>query len=154
MLIQPTTELEAVNIILTTIGETSIHTLNGELPADASIARDVLREVSRNVQTKGWRWNTEDAVEISPDGLTKELRLPANCLAADEAFPTQRYDLVQRGQRLYDRRRRSYQFTETVQVEMTLCLDWGELPEAARRYITIKAARVFHDRVLGSNIAN
>ena len=29
-------------------------------------------------------------------------------------------------------------------------LDWDELPEVARRYITIKAARVFGDRTLGS----
>ena len=30
-------------------------------------------------------------------------------------------------------------------------LDFSKLPEPARRYITIRSARVFHDRTLGAN---
>ena len=30
-------------------------------------------------------------------------------------------------------------------------LDFSKLPEPARRYITIRAARTFHDRTLGAN---
>jgi hypothetical protein len=33
---------------------------------------------------------------------------------------------------------------------MTFLLDWEELPEQARRYIAIKAGRVFQARLVGS----
>jgi len=39
---------------------------------------------------------------------------------------------------------------ENVKVDMVLLLDFEELPEAARRFVTLKAARVFQDRAVGS----
>ena len=37
---------------------------------------------------------------------------------------------------------------------MTLILPWDEIPQYARRYITIKAARRFQNRVLGATELN
>jgi len=39
-------------------------------------------------------------------------------------------------------------FTENTLIYL---LDFDKLPEQARRYITIRSARVFHDRTLGAN---
>ena len=36
-------------------------------------------------------------------------------------------------------------------MNVVVYLDFEELPEAARRYITIRSARIFQDRVVGSN---
>jgi len=62
-------------------------------------------------------------------------------------------DVVQRGSRLYNRATNSFFFsTDVTEVSMNavVLLDFTDLPEAARRYITLKAARVFQDRVVGS----
>ena len=56
------TELEAVNILLTTIGEAPVNTLTGNQVTDVSIANQVLNEVSREVQSQGWHFNTEQRV--------------------------------------------------------------------------------------------
>ena len=36
-------------------------------------------------------------------------------------------------------------------VTQVLLLTFSEIPEQAKRYITIRSARVFHDRTLGAN---
>jgi hypothetical protein len=56
---------------------------------------------------------------------------------------------VQRGQRLYDREKFSYSFSETIYVQLTTGLTFEELPETARRYISLQAARLFQNRIEG-----
>ena len=59
-------------------------------------------------------------------------------------------DIVERGRKLYDRIANSYVFTSGVQVDAVILLDFTDIPEVARRYITIRSARIFQDRVLSS----
>ena len=61
------TELEAVNVLLTTIGEAPVNTLTGKQTTDVAIAQQVLNEVNREVQSRGWHFNTEYDVELIPD---------------------------------------------------------------------------------------
>ena len=61
----------------------------------------------------------------------------------------ERRDVVLRGPALYDRANRTYRFTEVVNTQITIALTFEELPEPARRYIALKAARVFQNRVEG-----
>jgi hypothetical protein len=52
---------------------------------------------------------------------------------------------------IWDRTKNTATFTvDTLTVNMTFLLDWEDLPEQARRYITIKAGRVFQGRLVGS----
>ena len=66
-----TTELEAVNTILSTIGEAPLNSLSGSLPVDGTIAKNVLSEVSREVQSQGWHFNTHYKVTLSRDTNNK-----------------------------------------------------------------------------------
>ena len=43
------TELEAVNVIISTIGESPLNSLSGSLPVDGRVAKNVLSEVDREV---------------------------------------------------------------------------------------------------------
>ena len=43
-----------------------------------------------------------------------------------------------------------YTITKDIRVNITWFLEFTELPETARRYITIRAARIFQDRMLAS----
>ena len=70
------TELEAVNVLLTTIGETPVNTLTGNQVTDVTIAKQVLNEISREVQAQGWHFNTEDGVELMPNEF-KKILVPA-----------------------------------------------------------------------------
>ena len=44
----------------------------------------------------------------------------------------------------------TFTFTDNVIVDAVILLDFTDIPEVARRYITIRSARIFQDRVLSS----
>ncbi len=145
-----TSQLEAVNTLLATIGESPVNTLNSGL-VEASDAEQTLANVSREVQAKGWSFNTDLTFKLTPDA-SGELQLPSNCLHVDTTALRMgtESDLVQRGMRMYDRIKNTYAINTTIEVDMVMLLGFEELPEAVRRYITIRAARILQDRSLGS----
>ncbi|UOF81178.1 tail tubular protein A [Caudoviricetes sp.] len=61
-----TTELEAINAMLSAIGEAPIADVDTATQADAATAIGILRGTCREVQTQGWRFNTEFALAIAP----------------------------------------------------------------------------------------
>jgi len=144
-----TTELEAVNTMLNVIGEAPVNTLVNMTSADALTAVSILRDVSREVQSQGWNFNTEHDYPLIPD-QDSMLSLPVNTLAVDTTAASYKIELVQRGLRAYDRKNHTYTFTETVLCSLIVLLAFDEITEAARHYIAIRAARIFQDRVLGS----
>ena len=146
----PTTELEAVNLMLDTIGESPISTLQNSAVVDAVKAKSVLSEVSRAVQAKGWHFNTEKSYKLLPGVYDQEIQVPANCMKVDSVAPDNSVDVVHRGSRLYDRLNHTYKFTKSITVDMVVLLAFDELPEAARRYIAVRAARVFQSRTVGA----
>lgn len=144
-----TTELESVNQMLGHIGEAPINSISNEaaLPISASTALVVLREVSKEVQTEEWHFNTITDYEPVKE-VSGKLKLPDNTLFVD-ATDT-RNDVVQRGLYLYNRKDRTDVFTETIKCDLTVQLDWDDLAEVARRYITLRASRLFQGRMVGS----
>jgi hypothetical protein len=148
----PTTKLEAVNIMLSSIGESPVNSLTSGL-VDAEMAETILEATSRDVQSMGWHFNTEPKFRITPL-VSGEIQLPSNCLKADATAGSEtarQFDLTQRGQRLYDRTTHSFSINATVEVDLVLMLEFEEMPEAARRFVTLRAARVFQDRAVGSS---
>lgn len=148
----PTTELEAVNTMLQSIQESPVSSVTNPGSVDAVTAIAILREVSRAVQSKGYSFNTEYNYPLPANG-SGEIIIPANCLEVDvdPRGPDASSDLVRRGQRLYDRYNRTYAISRTVRVEMILMLDFEDLPETARHYIALRAARIFQARMVGSD---
>jgi hypothetical protein len=147
----PTSELEAINTILSVIGESPISSLSDiSSVADAVTAQSILSEVSRQVQTKGWHFNTEKDFELSPDTFAKEIVIPSNALRVDSMGDDREMDVVQRGHRLYDRVKHTFQFDKSIKCDLVVLLPFDQLPQAARHYVTIKAARIFQSRTVGS----
>ena len=146
------TELEAVNTMLTTIGEQPVSSLDNLAGLqDASIARQILTNISRTVQSKGWVFNLDLQVTYSPN-TNGEIILGSNVLRIDTTSKVRKStkDIVERGGKLYDRENNTSVFTDDVVVDRVIVLSFNDLPEAARRYIATRAARVFHDREAGS----
>lgn len=148
----PTTVLEAVNQIIATIGEPPVSSIEDNGVIDAVMALQALSAVNREVQLKGWHWNTEEHYPIARTFPEGELRLPRNTLRVNPSGEFNRLDLVHRGQRLYDRKNHTYTFDQGITVNITLLLPFDELPEAARTYITIKAGRRFQEGQIGSEL--
>jgi hypothetical protein len=144
-----TTELEAVNVMLGTIGEQPVNSLDISTISEVSVASGILFDISREVQTRGYSWNkeTEYPLAVSVGG---EIPLPRNCL--DVNITNQEDWLVERGGRLYNRTDHTYVFAADAGVEATIVffLPFTELPQAARNYITLRSARKFQMRILGA----
>ena len=150
-----TTELEAVNIMLSAIGEAPVSSLENSSLEDVTVAKNILNETIVDVSTVGYNFNSEYNYKLVQD-TDGHINVPANAVYVDVSNRGSSIgkDLVLRGERLYDRENQTYTFTESVYVDMTLILPWDELPQYARRYITIKAARRFQNRVLGATELN
>lgn len=145
--ILPTTQLDAVNTILSNAGEAPLNSLDSQSGVDSVMALNVLNEVTRKVLTRGWKFNSEKSVTFSPDGTTKYITLPSNVAAVDE--PEGSYDnFCMRGNRLYDIDNHSYEWDGDVDVDVVYLLPFTEIPQVARDYITIQAARTYATRVL------
>ena len=149
-MLSPTTELEAINTMLSTIGESPVNTVEDTGNVDVVIARQILQTASREVQARGWHFNTEINYTITPDS-DGYLVLPKTVLKVDTVYPDSSKDVVVRGSKLYDRENHTYVFTGAVKVDMTILLTFDELPEVARNYVTIRSSRIFQERVVGSD---
>src|SRR5210317_592745 len=149
-----TSELEAVNTILSTIGEAPLNTLSGSLPVDGTIAKNVLSEVAREVQSQGWHFNTHTNVTLTRNTDNK---IPlANNVVRVEIDPRKYskgdYNIVQRDTFLYNLAKNEETFDKDFDnATVVYLLPFNEIPEKAKRYITIRSARIFHDRTLGAN---
>jgi hypothetical protein len=147
-----TTKLEAVNVILSTIGEAPFNTLTGPLTADAAIAVSTLDEITKEVLMRGWDFNTEDEVSLAPD-MDGFIAVPANVCTIDvEASQDTNIDVTTRDGRLYDRKSHGFVFGGPVKANVTYLFTFEQIPEAARRYIMVRAARVFADRQVGDTV--
>ena len=99
---------------------------------------------------EGWHFNTEIDWKLIPSSDTGEIFIPANCIQVDTSGASTLTDVAARGNRLYDRVNHTYTFTAPITVQMVILLDFTDLPQAARHYISIRAARVFQQRMVGS----
>ena len=52
---------------------------------------------------------------------------------------------------MYDKLNQTDVINKNLKLDVVVLLDFEVLPEVARRYITIKAARLFQERVVGSD---
>jgi hypothetical protein len=154
----PTTELQAVNLMLEAISQIPVTSLAAEdVNPDAETAIKRLYETNREVQTEGWHFNTEMGLQIDPneDG---EVWLPNNALKVERVYWTglggDTMDLVVRGKRLYDRYGSGFNLGGiSVKVDLTVLLPFEDLPEAFRWYIAVKATRRFSTGKLHSGNA-
>jgi len=146
-----TTELAAINIMLAAIGEAPVNSLTGTVPVDVRLAQSTLTEVNKEVQSEGWSFNTEIDVTFTRNN-SKQITFSSDVLRIDpniHQHPT--IDAIQRGFRLYDRLNNKFEFDEDLICTVVYFRTFNEIPEPARRYINIKAARIFVDRLVSDD---
>ena len=147
----PTTELDAVNEMLTSIGVTPVNTLNVSGLTDAAIALDTLRSTSKEVQSHGWWFNKDVAQQMVPAGGF--ITVPSTILSVRPSLGTYNQSaettrFVLRDNKLWDTDLKANVNT-TVYADVVKELEFENLPETARRAIYVRAARIFQTKVLG-----
>lgn len=147
---QPLSELEAVNLMLATIGESPVSSLATTGDLNIAIATQFLYDTSREVQTVGYHFNTEEEYPLALN-IDFEIPVPPNSLSLDVSPVDSSFDIVTRGTRLYDRKNHTYFFKKSIRVDITFFLPWTDLPQPARQLIAIQAARRFQRRVQGDD---
>lgn len=146
-----TSELEAVNDVLEAISQAPLSSLAAIPTIDGRQALNRLRQVSTEIQAKGWYFNTNYDFEL-PVSLNGEVILPAATLYVD-IVPSGIGcgAATERNGKLFNVETNSFDFGDytVVRVDLVQELPWDHLQEVARRAIVTRAARRFAQRKLG-----
>ena len=142
------TELDAYNMMLATLGELPLESIDadhGTLPA----AVQQLKNTRRAVLGRGW-WCNREVVTLTPDPDTGRITVPQDTLSIIPTAQTRK--LAQRGSQLYDPVNATFDIGESVQVDVTLDIEFDDLPENAKSYIAAKAVEQFNKDNEGDTI--
>lgn len=153
-MLQVSTKLEAVNVCLQEAGETTVSALDSG-NVDAVDASAILDEITKDVLNRGWHFNTDKEYKLSVESAEPfECKLPTSAIRVDTAGTDSDLDLVERQRKLWDRRNHTFSFSDRqfIIVDVTWLFEFEELPEVFRRYITVRSARLFQKRAIGSQI--
>jgi len=150
------TELDAVNSILMSVGETPVNTLTVQSP-EVAIAQKTLRQVCREIQAEGWSYNTENEYPIDLD-TNNQCIIPNNVLQLDlNIFQHGKdYDVVRRSDngvlKVYDKKGHTFTFQNCSKLyfDIVWMIDFEDLPQAFKDYITTRASRIASNRMVNS----
>lgn len=143
------TELDAVNRIIGTIGESPIDTLDDMTDVDSINAYRILQDISRQEQSRGWSFNRIPHFTLTPDTYSHKIPWNNNFLFLKANH--HRHKLIRQGEFIKDLRRDSVIFEHPLDVEVVLYIPFDELPEAMRNYIIAKACFVFQQNYFGDD---
>ncbi|RWP84735.1 MAG: hypothetical protein EOR11_19945 [Mesorhizobium sp.] len=139
----PMTLLEAVNILLEAARVAGVDSLEQtNLNEDAAAAKSALDDVTREVLRTGWEQNTTRGFIIDPD-VDGSITLPLDTASVKISRGYSGNRLVPRGGKLYDPKLRTYTVGKSVTVDLVQYLEFGDLTDAMKSYITALAARRF-----------
>lgn len=149
--ITPTSELQAVNTLLSIIGEAPVNSITGNTGVDVSIAVQILDETNVEVQSRGWHFNTEEEVTLSIDSSNSKIPVSANVVQAVTSRNHQNdFNVTLRNGHLYDLTNKTNIFTQVPPVDTITVEQFEHIPEYARRLIITRAGRKFQARMVGS----
>lgn len=147
------TSLDAVNIILNSIGEAPVSSLNSGL-AEAEAAEARLIEVSREVQAKGWLQNTEREITLVRDNFNR-IPIPNEYLRVDTAGKHININATVRTMNsrryLYNKEARTFEFDYPVVCDVVIQYNFEDLNVELQNYIAYRAARKFQESQMGSS---
>lgn len=147
MIVTPSTELDAVNEILSSVGSSPVNSLEDDANVDVLNAVRILKAVSQEIQSRGYSFNTLTSVTLKPDCFTNKVAYVRDFLRVVSTS----HKFVSREGYFYDLDSGNLEFPEGITLdELVRELPFEELPQVFRKYITVRASRVFQMRYLTS----
>jgi hypothetical protein len=149
LVLEPLTELDAVNMMLLSIGQSPVNTLAITNIKDVSFAQLTLHNTAREVQSRGWWFNRERNYPLAPN-VDNKIPVPPSTLDID--CEDQNEELIQRGAFMYDMKNHTFTIPRTLKYDVITFLTFTDLPQTARNYIAVRAARIFQSQSVGSEV--
>tara|TARA_B100001250_G_scaffold40414_1_gene32108 strand:+ start:2439 stop:3077 length:639 start_codon:yes stop_codon:yes gene_type:complete len=151
------TEVDAVNSILMSVGESPVNTITNVQSPEVVIAKSTLRQVCREVQAEGWKFNTEKEYPINLD-TNNHCIIPNNVLSIDlnHFKHSDHWDVVRRNDngtmKLYDLKDHTYVFdgTDPLYCDIIWMIDFEDIPQVFKDYITLRASRIASNRMVNN----
>ena len=141
------TELDAINQMLSAIGSDPVTTLDDSTDVDVINAYRILLDVSRHVQRQGWDFN-KTTKTYTPDANTHRILWDVGVLSLKS---NDNNTYVKRGKYIFNMTDDTYEFPEDIEVTVIYGLDFEDLPDCFKEYITAKAAIDFQSRYFGDS---
>lgn len=141
-------ELQAVNDIMASIGESPVQTLEGDTNVDVVNARRLLHSVNRQVQSRGWSFNIDENVELVPDVFSGLISYLPDYLSM--LSPSGKSTYTNRGGYVFDRVGRTDVFSGSIIVTLISLRPFEEMPPVFQTWIVNRAARMFNSRFFGA----
>lgn len=148
MAINTNFELDAVNHIITAIGESPINTLENCTNVDVINAYRILLDTNRQFQSRGWSFNMISSITLNPDTYTKRILWRSDLLMF-KASDGNRY--VKREGYVFNFTEQTFLFSGVLEGSAILLTEFEEMPEQAKEYIKAQAARRFQATYLGDS---
>tara|TARA_R100000458_G_scaffold53133_1_gene55139 strand:- start:403 stop:1041 length:639 start_codon:yes stop_codon:yes gene_type:complete len=150
------TELDAVNSILMSVGESPVNTLTVQSP-EVAIAQSTLRQVCREILAEGWSFNLETDYPIDTDS-NDQVQVPNNVLKIDLNIYQhgKDYNIVQKKDnnvlKIYDKTSHSFNFpnAEKLYFDIVWMVAFEDCPQPIKDYITARASRISATRMVAN----
>ena len=140
------------------VGESPVNTLSVQSP-EVAIAQSTLRQVCREVQAEGWKFNTETEYPITLD-TNDHCIVPNNVLQIDlnNFKHLNDYDVIRKDDngtiKLYDLIKHQFEFENTSEdklyCDIIWMIDFELIPQVFKDYITIRASRIASNRMVNN----
>ena len=143
------TELQAVNLLLSAIVEAAVSSLETATTVEVTQAKNLLSNVNRAAQQKGWHFNTEWDVVLTRDA---DDRIPLSESILSVYQPGQLMTIRGRSGSMfaYDLDNNTFTWTKNLNNAVTITLlDFIDTPNTFRQYVTTRAARIFQEEIVG-----
>ena len=154
----PTTaQLDAVNEMLMSVGQTPVTQLEATNP-DVALAFETLTQVSRGVQAEGWTFNKEFMYDMTRL-VDRTIDVPDNMLQVSLSksdWFNKSYRGVVRTQTATDTQRKLYDiinhtffWPQTMKCDVVWFHEWVAIPIPVQTYIVARAAKLYSQRTVG-----
>ncbi len=152
MPLSETTQLSAFNRIMAAVQRAAVSVVPNSPDAEQEQALNALDDASREVLSEGRSFNTDLEYDLVPS--SDEIAVPADAISI-EVLPEYRdgdkFDI--REGKLYNLTDSTFTITRTLKARVAFQVEFENMPETIRQYVTAKAARMFEESVQGSQQA-
>lgn len=145
-------KLEAVNLLLSAIGEDRVSSLDSGLD-EAEHAEAALDAMTKEHQSRGWSFNTDKDIKTVPD-FDGYFQIPDDYLSVDTSYLSVDTEVVVRRngnqRQLFDVANQTFVFTKDLYLQIVRLLPFEDMPYAHQQYVARTAAVDYQQSELGS----